>query len=67
MNKILITEDDGATVSVMSPSPRRTAEYCVEKNVPVVAKYKIVDVSDIPSDRVFRDAWEVNSSDWETK
>lgn len=34
------------------------AEWIAAKDVPAGKPYKIVDVSDIPSDRTFRDAWE---------
>jgi|SaaInl8_135m_RNA_FD_contig_21_458537_length_343_multi_15_in_0_out_0_2 hypothetical protein len=66
MTKILITDDDGVTVGVMSPSPRISIEQFL-KGVPEGHKFKVVEVSEIPSDRTFRDAWEVDSSDWETK
>jgi len=34
------------------------AEWIAAKDVPEGKPYKIVDVSDIPSDRTFRNAWE---------
>lgn len=64
--RILITTDNGSTVGVIVPAPGNTAEFCV-KDVPVGAKYKIVDVADVPSDRTFRNAWEVDSTGWEVK
>jgi hypothetical protein len=33
-------------------------EWIANKDVPEGKPYKIVDVSDIPEDRTFRDAWE---------
>jgi hypothetical protein len=67
MSRILITEDNGVTVSVIVPAASFTAEQCI-KDVPVGAKYKIVDTSEVPSDRTFRNAWEVETDDtWETK
>ena len=64
--RILITNDNGATVGVIVPAPEVTAEFCI-KDVPAGYKYKIVDVADVPSDRTFRNAWEVDSTGWEVK
>ncbi len=64
--RILITEDNGATVGVIVPSPQHTAEFCI-KDVPVGAKYKIVATDDVPSDRTFRNAWESDTSGWAVK
>ena len=33
-------------------------EYLFPEDVPAGKPYKIINVSDIPSDRTFRDAWE---------
>jgi hypothetical protein len=53
------------TVSVIAPSPEwsGTMEELAQKDVPTGLKYKIVEDSDIPSDRSFRDAWEVAESE----
>lgn len=40
-----------------------TIEEIAQKDVPVGRSYKIVSVDDIPSDRTFRNAWEINESD----
>ncbi len=65
--RILITNDNGATIGVIVPAPNMTAEFCI-KDVPVGAKYKIVDTADVPSDRTFRNAWEVTDvADWTVK
>jgi len=65
--RILITEDNGATIGVIVPAPNMTAEFCI-KDVPVGAKYKLVDTADVPSDRTFRNAWEVTDvADWTVK
>ena len=50
------------TVSVIVPSPNWTGtlEKLAQKDVPSGLKYKIVEDSDIPSDRSFRNAWEVD-------
>ena len=47
------TTDGGVAVII----PADTIEACM-KDIPEGAEYKIVDVTDIPSDRTFRNAWE---------
>ena len=53
------------TVSVLIPSPNwsGTMEELAKKDVPTGLKYKIVEDEVIPSDRSFRDAWEVDESE----
>lgn len=55
MNQRIIykTEDGGVAVII----PAVSVELAM-KDIPEGAQYKVVDVSDIPSDRTFRDAWE---------
>jgi hypothetical protein len=54
------TEDGG--VAVLIPTPEYLADHTIEelaaKDVPAGVDYKIMDVSEIPSDRTFRNAWE---------
>ena len=38
-------------------------EELAQKDVPTGLKYKIVEDSDIPTDRTFRDAWEIEESE----
>ncbi len=59
MNKIIIY-DNGVGVSVIYPSPNwnGTLEELATKDVPAGRPYKIVDASEVPSDRTFRNAWE---------
>lgn len=62
MNKRIIYPNDDGGVSILIPAQEYLAEHTIEelaaKDVPVGKPYKIVDVSDIPEDRTFRDAWE---------
>tara|TARA_R110000823_G_scaffold248695_1_gene372266 strand:+ start:633 stop:845 length:213 start_codon:yes stop_codon:yes gene_type:complete len=53
------------TVSVLIPSPKwlGTMDELAQKDVPTGLKYKIVEDSDIPSDRSFREAWEVDEAE----
>lgn len=60
---IFPTEDGG--VAVLIPTAEYLAGHTIEelaqKDVPAGVEYKIVDVSEIPSDRTFRNAWEYQS------
>ena len=60
MNKKIIYPNDDGGACVITPSPNwsGTIEELATKNVPAGKPYKIVDVSEIPSDRTFRNAWE---------
>ena len=54
MNKrIIYTQDDG-TVAVIVPAV--SVELAL-KDVPTGKEYNIVEDSEIPTDRTFRDAW----------
>lgn len=57
--RILYPNNDG-TVSIVIPAPGLPIETIAKKDVPAGKSYKIVDVSDIPSDRTFRNAWHMN-------
>tara|TARA_R100000234_G_C4876154_1_gene125358 strand:+ start:300 stop:527 length:228 start_codon:yes stop_codon:yes gene_type:complete len=62
--RIIYKESDGS-VSVIVPADKttRTVEEIAAKDVPTNLKYKIVDKTDVPSDRSFRNAWTVDDSD----
>ena len=57
--RIIYTTDDGGVV-VIIPTVEcgLTIEEIAAKDVPAGKPFKIVDVSDIPTDRTFRNAWE---------
>ncbi len=59
MNSRIIFPNDEGGVSVIVPAPEcgLTIEEIAAKDVPAGKPFKIVDVSDIPSDRTFRGAW----------
>jgi hypothetical protein len=59
---IFRTDDGGVAVIVPSPNCELTIEQVAAKDVPTGVPYKIVDVSDVPSDRTFRNAWEVEAA-----
>jgi hypothetical protein len=60
MNQRIIYSNNNGGVSIIVPAPEcgLTIEEIAAKDVPEGNPYKIVDVSEIPSDRTFRNAWE---------
>jgi hypothetical protein len=64
MNKRIIYLTDNGDVAVIIPSEEcgLTIEEIALKDVPFGKPFKIVDVNDVPSDRTFRSAWEVDAS-----
>lgn len=60
MNQRIIYPNDDGGVSILIPAPDcgLSIEEVALKDVPKGKPYKIVDVSDIPTDRTFRNAWE---------
>ncbi len=60
MNQRIIypTDDGGVAVIIPAPECELTIEEIAAKDVPEGKPFKIVDVSDIPEDRTFRNAWE---------
>jgi len=67
MNKRIIYKNTDNTVSVVIPTDEAlsfmTIEQIAKKDVPTGYKYKIVDVSEIPSDREFRNAWTIDEAE----
>ena len=55
--RIIYPTSDGG-VAVVIPSGEIPIEEVAAKDVPAGTVYKIVDVSEVPSDRFFRNAWE---------
>lgn len=60
MSQRIIYKNDDGGISIIVPSPNcgLTIEEIAAKDVPNGKEYKIVDVSEIPEDRTFRNAWE---------
>ena len=60
MNKRIIykTAEGGVAIIIPAPDCGLTIEQIAAKDVPPGVPFKIVDASDIPTDRTFRDAWE---------
>lgn len=65
MKRIIYKTPDGG-VAIIVPSQEALDLYGIEaialKDVPHGLAFKIVDTTDIPSDRTFRGAWEVDAA-----
>jgi hypothetical protein len=61
MKRIIYKNPDNS-VSIIVPSAEYLETHTIEelalKDVPANTPYKIVNVSEIPTDRTFRNAWE---------
>jgi hypothetical protein len=66
MQPRIIYENDEGGISIVVPSPEAlqtlTVQQIALKDVPTGKPFKIVTTDDIPSDRTFRSAWEVDPS-----
>ena len=66
MKRIIYKNQDNS-VSIIVPSDNAlqimSIEDIAKKDVPTGLKYKIVDVSEIPSDREFRNAWTIDDAE----
>lgn len=65
MKRVIYKTDDGL-VAVLIPAPAALENYSImeiaKKDVPFGKPFAIVDASDIPADRSFRNAWTVDDS-----
>lgn len=59
-NKLIIypTNDGGVAVVIPAPECGLTIEQIAQKDVPAGVPFKIIDASELPEDRTFRNAWE---------
>ena len=66
MKRIIYKNPDNS-VSIIIPAPEAlqsmTIEQIAKKDVPTGYKYKIVDVSEIPSDRSLRNACSIDEAE----
>lgn len=62
MTQRIIYQTDEGGVAVIIPTPEALELYGIEaialKDVPAGKPYKIINTTDVPTDRTFRDAWE---------
>lgn len=65
MNKRIIYATPNGGVAVIVPSeewtsnPENSIEDLARKDVPAGAAFKIVEIDEVPNDRTFRSAWEI--------
>ena len=58
MNKRIVYQNDEGGISIIVPADcGLTIKEIAVKDVPQGKEYHIVDVSEIPTDRTFRNAW----------
>lgn len=66
MTQRIIYQNNEGGVAVLIPTPEALEQYGIEaialKDVPAGKPFKIVDTADVPSDRTFRAAWEVDAA-----
>lgn len=56
--RIIYPTDDGGVAIIIPADCGLTIDEIAAKDVPEGKPFKIVDVSEIPTDRLFRAAWE---------
>ena len=61
MKNIIYPNETG--IAVIIPSGDLSVENTALKDVPTGIKYKIIDSTDLPADRDFRNAWEYDFTD----
>jgi hypothetical protein len=59
--RILYKTSNG--IAIIVPTGELSVEETAKKDVPTGLPYKIVDVSEIPDDRTFRDAWDIDEAE----
>jgi hypothetical protein len=66
MTRVIYKNSNG-TVSILVPTPEilktKTVDEVAKKDIPKGLKYKIVEDSEISSDRTFRNAWTIDESE----
>ena len=57
--RVIYPNDEGG-VSVLTPVPNcgLTLEEIIAKDVPAGKPHQVIDMSELPTDRTFRNAWE---------
>jgi hypothetical protein len=67
MDKRIIFKNNDGGISIIIPTPdclqSHTIKEIAEKDVPEGRPYKIVDISELPTDRTFRNAWDIDEAE----
>jgi hypothetical protein len=63
MSQLIIFTNASGRVSIVTPvNSSKTLEQIAQGAVPVGVNYWIVNNTDIPTDRTFRDSWEIDEN-----
>ena len=66
MNPVILYKQDNGVVAIIRPTEDALALYGIEaiaqKDVPAGKPYRIIDASEIPTDRSQRNAWTVDDA-----
>lgn len=67
MEKVILYKQDNGVVAIIRPIEEALVMYPIDiiaqKDVPAGRPYRIVNASEIPTDRSQRNAWTVNDAD----
>lgn len=67
MEKVILYKQDNGVVAIIRPTEEALSRYPIDmiaqKDVPAGRPYRIVNASEIPTDRSQRNAWTVNDAD----
>lgn len=67
MSKVIIYKQDDGVVAVVRPTEEAIALYGIDaiaqKDVPAGKPYRVIDSSELPTDRSQRAAWTVDDAD----
>lgn len=64
MNKRIIYKNTDGSIGIIIPADcDLTVEQIAQKDVPTGLNYKIVNVSEISTDRTFRGAWTIDDAE----
>jgi len=65
MKKFIVFKEDDGSISIIKPIDGcgLTLDEIAQKDVPSGKKYKIIDAEDLPTDRYFRNAWDMDESE----
>ncbi len=63
MKRIIYPTPDGGVAVIVPADCGLTVEQIAKKDVPTGKPYKIVDASEVPSDRTYRNAWAIDETE----
>lgn len=67
MNQVIVYKQDSGVVAIVRPTDEAIALYGIEaiaqKDVPAGKPYKIINASEVPTERTYRNTWTVDDVD----